>query len=151
MTTHGRSIAILFSALPGIVMLIASGVLFRGEYYQPTFLAAGTVFLAVGMLAAFLLLRLGWFQQTRFRSGLGVFVAILTGWLGALALIGMLNLTPLCVGANNGDGHNNLGMCVFYTVLWAAVYTPPVLIGAILCAILAIALITNHSILRRSY
>ena len=52
----------------------------------------------------------------------------LLAWLTALACLALLNMTPLCIGQDNGDGINNLGLCTLYTLLAAVFYSPPVLL-----------------------
>ena len=62
---------------------------------------------------------------------LWILVQGLLSWTLALFVLGFLNLTPLCVGQNNGDGNNDFAMCNFMTALSGIVYTP-VYLGALL-------------------
>jgi hypothetical protein len=128
-----RGLLNLLAALPGLGMLTFSAAAFRGEYFQSTYLAGGMALLAGAALAAALLLSRPAFQRSAVRAGWGVALAVLIGWLAALLVMGLLNLTPLCVGVENGDGINDLGMCVFYTLLWAAFYTPLAAAAALAC------------------
>jgi hypothetical protein len=48
---------------------------------------------------------------------------LLSGLVAILAL-GLLNLTPLCVGQDNGDGNNDLALCVLQSVMVAIVFSP---------------------------
>jgi hypothetical protein len=45
-----------------------------------------------------------------------------------LGILGLLSLTPLCIGQDNGDGSNDLGLCAFQAMLLAVLYSPPVLL-----------------------
>jgi hypothetical protein len=36
----------------------------------------------------------------------------------------VLNLTPLCIGQDNGDGSNDLALCIVQTSLVSLVYSP---------------------------
>jgi hypothetical protein len=96
------------------------------DYFRPTYLIVCSVFVAASLVFGFAVSpspREARFRQAWTRLFLGGAVA----WTFALAALGLLNLTPLCVGQDNGDGINDLGMCVSYTILVAAVYSPAVL------------------------
>jgi hypothetical protein len=58
-----------------------------------------------------------------------------TAWLVAILVLGLLTLTPLCVGQDNGDGNNNIGLCIAQTVLVSIVYSPLELILLCLSAL----------------
>ena len=57
-------------------------------------------------------------------------------WLIALLSLALLNITPLCVGQDNGDGMNSYSLCILYAVLITLVYSPPVLILLTLSALI---------------
>lgn len=130
----------LLSALPGAAALLLAGIIQPGEYYRPVLLASAGALALFAAPVAFLLSGRPWFARSRPRAALAVMGGFLAGWLAALLVAGAFNLTPLCVGADNGDGNNTIGMCVFYTLLWAAFYTPPLALIAALSAGLAAAL-----------
>ena len=67
---------------------------------------------------------------------LWVFIAGGLAWLVVLAVFALLNLTPLCIDQDNGDGINNIALCTMYTVLVSLVYSPVVLIITTLNAII---------------
>jgi hypothetical protein len=56
--------------------------------------------------------------------GLWIYAQGVLAWIVAVIVLGTLNLTPLCVGQNNGDGNNDFPLCIVQTVLVAFVYTP---------------------------
>ena len=45
-------------------------------------------------------------------------------WLIALLSLALLNITPLWVGQDNGDGMNSYSLCFLYAVLITLVYPP---------------------------
>ena len=132
----------IMPALPGLGWLALWQEWWRTEYYGPTLFCGGAALLIVAVLFA---LRIGnqLFLKSRFWTGAAVMLSVGIGWAAALGVMGILNLTPLCVGADNGDGNNDLGRCVVYTVLWAIFYTPVVLAASGGCAVLAAVLHQN--------
>jgi len=93
------------------------------EYFRTTYYLASAVFLAASLVLGFALparLRRAGLR----RAWMWVFVQGAIAWSIALWALTMLNLTPLCIGQDNGDGTNNLGLCVVYSVAAAAVYSP---------------------------
>ena len=89
---------------------------------------------------------IGWFAALWLRSRCTVTRRLLTGtlalvWLaawviGSAALL-VAELTPLCIGQDNGDGNNTLSMCVGYAVLWIGLFTVLMIVPASLVAIVA--------------
>ncbi len=132
-----RVLIALLSALPGAAAVALVVLLFPGQYYQPALFSSGAAMTLISAGAGFLLAGRPWFGRTRFRAALAVMAGFAAGWFAALAVVFVLNLTPLCVGADNGDGNNSLEMCVVYTFLWAIFYTPPLGVMAALGASLA--------------
>jgi len=45
-------------------------------------------------------------------------------WGLALLALAQINMTPLCIGQDNGDGNNNLALCAVQTIGVAIAYTP---------------------------
>jgi hypothetical protein len=115
-----------FVSLPAVLVGACAHSLVGDEYYRPTYLVVCAVFLVASFGLGFLLSPHP--HETRFLRGwTRLFVAGTLAWILALTALGTLNLTPLCVGQDNGDGFNSLGMCMGYTVLVAVVYSPLVL------------------------
>jgi hypothetical protein len=48
----------------------------------------------------------------------------LLAWLIALLALWVINLTPLCVGQDNGDGNNSVALCAVETVLVSLTCSP---------------------------
>lgn len=88
-----------------------------------TYYVVSAVFLAASLVLGFALparLRRAGLR----RVWMWLFVQGIIAWSIALWTLVILNLTPLCIGQDSGDGTNNLGLCVLYSVAAAAVYSP---------------------------
>mgnify|MGYP001768062410 CR=1 FL=1 len=111
-----RFLSALFTALPAGFFGACSATLFAGEYFYTTYLVVSGVFLVASIgLGFFLPARL---QKTRLnRPWLWIVVQGSLAWRLAMISQVILNLTPLCVGQDNGDGTNTLGMCILISTL----------------------------------
>ena len=108
---------------------------FRDEYYQPTYGFMALSFFLTSLILGLILPIL--LQGSKFNyPWLWVFIAGGLAWLVVLAVFALLNLTPLCIDQDNGDGINNIALCTMYTVLVSLVYSPVVLIITTLNAII---------------
>jgi len=99
---------------------------FKDEYYWPTYLITSLVFISISYVLGTNLPGLIKNKKFDFPS-VWFFTAGALGWLTALICIGLLNLTSLCIGQDNGDGINDLSLCTFYTLLVVIIYTPGIL------------------------
>lgn len=124
-----RLLAGTLAAVPGLAWIVLGLAAFQEEYFFLTYMAGGVTITLFALLTAGLLAGLPWFLAARIRLGIAVLAGVMIGWVAGIALMALLNLTPLCVGQDNGDGNNNLGMCIGYTILYALVYTT-VMFGA---------------------
>jgi hypothetical protein len=125
MSTSLRLVSAFFTGLPGFLFLFLFLVSdsFGRDYWWGTYTAVLIVLSLTSLLLGFALPTL--FQKLRTRQPwFWIFIQGLLPWGMSLAILGLLNLTPLCVGQNNGDGNNDLGMCMFMTALSGIVYTP---------------------------
>jgi hypothetical protein len=108
--------------MPALLFALSTVVLSWGEYYAFTYLIVSAVFCTLSFL-------LGTNIPARVRLGQGdrikllVFRSTALAWIASLLLLAILNVTPLCVGQNNGDGRNTIGMCCSYTVVASAAYS----------------------------
>jgi hypothetical protein len=125
MSTLNRFLSAAFTAIPAcffFILFLMSDWLGR-EYWWATYLVVLIVLLCSSLLFGFTLPSL--FQKLRIgRPWIWIIVQGLLAWAIAFVFLGLLNLTPLCVGQDNGDGNNNLSMCVFMTALDGIIYTP---------------------------
>jgi hypothetical protein len=113
-------------SLPAVLVGACAYTQIGDEYYRPSYLIACTAFIAASFVFGLFLSPRP--QETPFgRAWISLFMGGAIAWILALAVLGMVNLTPLCVGQDNGDGINSLGMCVGYTMIATAVYSPLVL------------------------
>jgi hypothetical protein len=120
-----RLVSMAFSALPALIFFICALSLFQGEYFWSTYVITGGVYLIGSLVAGFILPGL---VQGRGVGAPWVWIMLqgLAGWVAALGMLWLLSLTPLCVGQDNGDGVNNLGMCVMQAGLVSVAFTPAV-------------------------
>jgi len=142
MSTSSRLVSAFFTALPGLLFLILflSSGWFGRDYWWGTYTAVLIVLFINSLLFGFALPTM--FQKLKIRHAwLWIFIQGLLAWVISLAVLGLLNLTPLCIGQNNGDGNNDLGMCVFMTVMSGIVYTP------IYFGLLAVSSLIAHGVL----
>ncbi|HEU0297614.1 MAG TPA: hypothetical protein VFR47_33035 [Anaerolineales bacterium] len=144
MSTASRLVSTFFTALPALfffLLFLVSGWLGR-EYWWATYLAVLIVLLFSALLFGFALPTV--FQKLRLRHPwIWIFAQGSLAWALALLVLGLLNLTPLCVGQNNGDGNNDLGMCVFITALSGTVYTPVYLVILVMSALIGHWVLTS--------
>ena len=125
MSFKSRIVSTIFTAVPGFVLFawhFASGMIYK-DYYWGTYSSVFVVLVVGSVLFGFTLPTL--FQGFGLRQPWMWIMAsgILAGIL-ALLILALLNATPLCVGQDNGDGNNDFGMCMAYTVLTSIVFTP---------------------------
>lgn len=119
-----RFFSSLFASLPAALffLLVIGSQSMRQEYYWTSILSGVVILLGTAMLLGFALpagLRPRW---------LWIWLAGFAAMLSALAMIAVLNATPLCVRQNNGDGNNDFGMCMGYVILYAIFYGIPYLV-----------------------
>ncbi len=115
-------------AIPALLGLVVNAVGFRGEYFALTYsLVLGCFWLGsfgVGFLAP-------WLDQRgygKWKTFWLLFGGACLAWFAALIVLGALNLTPLCIGQNNGDGINGITECMIQTIAVSLVFTLPVLV-----------------------
>lgn len=126
MSVAVRLLSGTFVSLPALLVGAWAVTSIGDEYYRPAYLIGCAVFLGASFVLGFLLGPRS--RSIRFwQAWVWLVVLGATAWLIALAALGLLNLTPLCVGQDNGDGNNSFGQCVSYTILVAIVYSPLVL------------------------
>ena len=125
MSTSTRLLSAFFAVIPGFIfsiLFLVSRWLGR-EYWWGTYLMVLVVLLIASLSFGFKLPNL--FQKLRIRQAwIWILIQGLLAWIVALIVLGFLNLTPLCIGQDNGDGNNDIGMCFFMTALSGLVYTP---------------------------
>lgn len=119
-------VAGLLASWPGAVLGVGT-LVFRQEYFFLTYAIVSGVFWALSFgLGVRTVLRHAAGQSCG-RTAWLAFRDLALAWVASLVLLGILNLTPLCVGQDNGDGRNNCTQCVIQTVGVAVVFTVPVL------------------------
>jgi hypothetical protein len=118
-----RNISATFTTIPALLFAAFSLTTFRGEYFWLTYALMSVVFLtASALLGLFLPTRL---QGSRLgRPWMWILVQGVLAWGLALLTLALLNMTPLCVGQDNGDGINKLTLCFVQTIGVAIASTP---------------------------
>jgi len=122
------SIILLFfsgfvTALPATVFWILISTSAGCDYFWKSYFIVCGVFLAVSFALGFFIPALAPKYWKRHPSP-WLFGQGLLAWLVAILALGLVNLTPLCVGQENGDGNNDLVLCVVQTVMVAIVFSP---------------------------
>ena len=111
-----------FTALPALPFFLPVIAIERQEYYWSSILAGSSALLGSALV-------LGFFQPTWLRPKWAWIMIAGAAAMGlALFTTAVVNLTPLCVGQNNGDGNNDPGRCLGYVLLYAVFYGIPYLL-----------------------
>ena len=123
MRTQSRIFTCIFSAFPSILFGICVLTSFIEEYFWLTYAFMAVIFFGASSFLGLILpsiLREGRFNY----PWLQIFISSSLAWLVALIGFGIINLTPLCIGQDNGDGNNGFSLCFLYTLLAALMYSP---------------------------
>jgi hypothetical protein len=118
-----RLLSILFTSIPAALWLTLVFLAYGDDYYWLAYIITCGIFLGVSLFIGFLF-PIFFPQSFKRRPGLWIFGQGVLAWKAAFFVLGLLNLTPMCVGQDNGDGNNDLVMCVVQTMLVGFVYTP---------------------------
>lgn len=134
-----RITSAFFTALPGafFLFLVIATPGMRREYYWITIFVAVLVLFGSALVLGFL--QPSWLRPKWFWIIAMGFVALLL----ALFVTAILNVTPLCVGQDNGDGNNSFGMCMGYVVLYAVFYGIPYMV------LLTVSAVIGHWVMNR--
>lgn len=110
----------IFSGIVTTLPAAAIGILISrsagSDYYWKTYLIASTAFLIVSFGLGFFIPALAPWNWKR-HPGRWLFGQGLLAWLAAWLVLGVINLSPLCVGQDNGDGTNGFALCMVQTVM----------------------------------
>jgi hypothetical protein len=118
-----RNYSAIFSVIPALILAAFSLTTFRGEYFWLPYALVSVVFItASALLGLFLPARLHGSRLNR--PWMWILVQGTLAWGLALLTLAILNTTPLCVGQDNGDGINNLTLCIVQTIGVAIASTP---------------------------
>jgi hypothetical protein len=128
-------------ALPAVFFLTYILRLFKNEYYFPSYLAMGLFFFAASFFSgAFITHRFMNMVSPR-RLVFYLFLGSAIAWIFSLVILGILSLTPLCIGQDNGDGNNDLFLCGIQVVLVSISYSPFALLMIAISSFIASRLI----------
>jgi hypothetical protein len=111
------------TALPALVFWMLIFISAGSEYFWKSYFIVSGVFLAVSFALGFFIPALVPAHWKR-HPMLWFFGQGLLAWLVAILALGLVNLTPLCVGQDNGDGNNDFALCMLQTVMVPIVSSP---------------------------
>lgn len=128
-----RVILVLCSIFPAVYLGAINLKWFQSEYFFPIYAIASGIYLGACMVSAMTFPR-GWSTGSFFRTWLGLCIQGAICWLVTLLTLGLLSLTPLCVGQDNGDGHNTLALCMVQVFAVGLVTTPLIVLIVSVCS-----------------
>jgi hypothetical protein len=102
-------------------MLISTSA--GSEYFWKSYFIVCGVFLAASFAFGFFIPALAPTHWKR-HSVVWFLGQGLLAWLVAILALGLVNLTPLCVGQDNGDGNNDFVLCLVQTVMVPFAWMP---------------------------
>jgi hypothetical protein len=119
-----RTHSTLFTSIPALFWLTLIVLEGDDEYFWIIYRTAGVLFLLTSLLLGSIVPGLfpGAWQR---RPGLWLAGQGTLAWGIALLALGMLSLTPLCIGQDNGDGINDLALCMVQAALVGFIYSFP--------------------------
>jgi hypothetical protein len=122
--------SIFFRFFSGFVTMLPATVLWMlifisagSEYFWKSYFIVSGVFLAISFALGFFIPALAPVHWKR-HPILWLFGQGMLAWLVAILALGLVNLTPLCVGQDNGDGNNDFALCMAQTAMVPIVYSP---------------------------
>jgi len=132
-------------SIPALLLLAFAILSYRQEYFFSMYAIAWSVFWIASFFAGFMIAHFMPPGASRWRKVLLFFIGGLLAWVLSLAVLGASSLTPLCVGQDNGDGNNDIFLCLFQTALVSLVYTPPALLSLSVAAFIASFVLPDRS------
>jgi hypothetical protein len=134
----------VLASLPALSYLLLIFVLCRNDYFFAAHILMALAFLAISTIMAIRLPMQVRIKQNHQRTVSLIFTNITIAWIVSLIVLGLLNVTPLCIGQDNGDGHNGFGLCFLQTVLSAVACTPPMLVSIYLTSRIGGNILRRH-------
>ncbi|RPH56499.1 MAG: hypothetical protein EHM81_13070 [Chloroflexi bacterium] len=113
----------LVTSLPALVFGALTYISVSNDYYWPAYILTSGAFLVVSFLSGFFVPGLAPGHWRR-HPGLWLFGQGMLAWLAAELVFALANFSPLCVGQDNGDGNNDLGLCMAQTAMVSLVGAP---------------------------
>jgi hypothetical protein len=123
MFTFIRIFSSVVTSLPAITFWLLISKTMAGEYFGETYAIVSEIFLTVSFALGFLLPSLAPAHWKR-HPVLWFFGQGVLAWLVAILALGLVNLTPMCVGQENGDGTNGIVECVMQAVMVPIAFSP---------------------------
>jgi hypothetical protein len=123
LSTYFRLLSGMVTALPAIVIWLLISISAGSEYFWSSYFIVSGIFLAVSFILGFFIPALAP-KHWKYHPSLWLFGQGILSWVVAILALGLVNLTPLCVGQDNGDGNNNFALCFLQTGMVAIVFSP---------------------------
>jgi hypothetical protein len=118
-----RLLSCVMTTIPALVYWYLISMLAGSDYFWKTYLIVGEIFLAISMAIGFIFPSLI-LERWKRHPVLWLFIQGMLAWTATVIALAFFNLTPLCIGQNNGDGNNDLILCMVQTSLVSIVYSP---------------------------
>jgi len=113
----------ILTTLPAAGFWLLASTAAGSEYYWKSYFIVTGIFLMASFAVGFFLPAL-FPKRWKYHPTLGLFSQGLLAWFMAIMALGLINLTPLCIGQENGDGTNNLSLCMVETAMVIFVSSP---------------------------
>ena len=118
-----RSLSGFVTMIPAMAIWLLISISAGGEYFWKSYFIVDGVFLAASFALGFFIPTLA--QAHWKRSPIPwLFGQGLLAWMVAILALLLINLTPLCIGQENGDGRNDFALCMLETMLVPLVFSP---------------------------
>jgi hypothetical protein len=123
MSIYLRFFSGFVTVLPATAIWILISITAGSEYFWKSYFMLGGIFLAVSFILGFFIPALAPAHWKR-HPIVWFFGQGLLAWVVVILALGLINLTPLCIGQDNGDGINDFALCMAGTVMVPIVFSP---------------------------
>ncbi len=106
---------ILIMGVPALPLFAWSVVT---EYWGMIYLYWGIIFTILSFIFSYRSTRCATDYPAKSPTTHNFFLNGILAWSISFIALGIINFSPLCLGQNNGDGNNTVGICIFYTIIW---------------------------------
>jgi hypothetical protein len=111
------------TTIPALVYWYLISIFAGSDYFWKTYLIVGEIYLAISMVIGFIVPSLI-LERWKRHPVPWLFIQGMLAWTAAVIALGFISLTPLCIGQNNGDGNNDLILCMLQSSLVSIFYSP---------------------------
>ena len=108
-----RIITSIVMTAPSLLLIV---FFFSQEYWGRIYGLWGLIYAAISFILMFFFLFSN--ESNGVKTIPKIFSVGSLSWVISFAGLAIINFSPLCLGQNNGDGHNSLADCVLLTLIW---------------------------------